>query len=279
MTTKPLETLLAGLPHQLLAGTVDGTEVQHITADSRKVADGTLFVALVGTQTDGHQYLSQAVAQGASVLVVSKGRSTEATAAAQGVEVVIIEAENTAKLLGHLASAFYNHPSKKLKLVATTGTNGKTTSVTLQHSLFKALGYKTGLLSTVENKIDEKVVPATHTTPDPVSLQAMLADMVEAGCTHCFMEASSHAIVQERIAGLHLAGAIFSNITHDHLDYHKTFDDYIKAKKKLFDDLPKTAFALTNADDKRGMVMLQNTQAKRYTYALKSVADYEAKLA
>ncbi len=177
-----------------------------------------------------------------------------------------------------MAANFYGNPSEKIKVVAVTGTNGKTTTVTLLHQLFVRMGYSTGLLSTVENKINEEVIPSTHTTPDAVSVQALLCKMVDAGCTHCFMEASSHAIVQERIAGLKLAGAVFTNITHDHLDYHGTFEEYIKAKKKLFDELPKDAFALVNGDDKRGGVMVQNCRATLQTFGLKSAADFKAKI-
>jgi UDP-N-acetylmuramoyl-L-alanyl-D-glutamate--2,6-diaminopimelate ligase len=177
-----------------------------------------------------------------------------------------------------MAANFYGNPSEKIKVVAVTGTNGKTTTVTLLHQLFVRMGYSTGLLSTVENKINEEVIPSTHTTPDAVSVQALLRKMVEAGCTHCFMEASSHAIVQERIAGLKLSGAVFTNITHDHLDYHGTFDEYIKAKKKLFDELPKDAFALVNGDDKRGGVMVQNCRGTLQTFGLKSAADFKAKI-
>ena len=185
---------------------------------------------------------------------------------------------DSAKALGIIAANFYSNPSDKIKVVAVTGTNGKTSTVTLLHQLFVRMGYSTGLLSTVENKINEEVIPSTHTTPDAISVQALLRNMVDAGCTHCFMEASSHAIVQERIAGLKLAGAVFTNITHDHLDYHGTFDAYIKAKKKLFDELPKDAFALVNGDDKRGGVMVQNCRGTLQTFGLKSAADFKAKI-
>jgi len=185
---------------------------------------------------------------------------------------------DSAKALGIIAANFYGNPSEKIKVVAVTGTNGKTTTVTLLHQLFVRMGYSTGLLSTVENKINEIILPATHTTPDAVSVQALLRKMVDAGCTHCFMEASSHAIVQERIAGLKLAGAVFTNITHDHLDYHGTFEEYIKAKKKLFDELPKDAFALVNGDDKRGSVMVQNCRGTLQTFGLKTSADFKGKI-
>jgi UDP-N-acetylmuramoyl-L-alanyl-D-glutamate--2,6-diaminopimelate ligase len=185
---------------------------------------------------------------------------------------------DSAKALGIIAANFYGNPSEKIKVVAVTGTNGKTTTVTLLHQLFVRMGYSTGLLSTVENKINETILPATHTTPDAVSVQALLRKMIDAGCTHCFMEASSHAIVQERIAGLKLAGAVFTNITHDHLDYHGTFEEYIKAKKKLFDELPKDAFALVNGDDKRGSVMVQNCRGTLQTFGLKTSADFKGKI-
>jgi UDP-N-acetylmuramoyl-L-alanyl-D-glutamate--2,6-diaminopimelate ligase len=246
--------------------------VKDIVFDSRKVGKGSAFVAIKGTQVDGHEYISAALEKGASI-VVCEILPQEITPGVTYVQVV-----NSAKALGIMAANFYGNPSEKMSVVAVTGTNGKTTTVTLLHQLFVAMGYSTGLLSTVENKINNEVIPATHTTPDAVSVQALLRQMLDAGCTHCFMEASSHAIVQERIAGLKLAGAVFTNITHDHLDYHGTFDEYIKAKKKLFDELPKDAFALVNADDKRGMVMLQNCKATHQTFALKSSADFKAKI-
>ncbi|HLW21153.1 MAG TPA: UDP-N-acetylmuramoyl-L-alanyl-D-glutamate--2,6-diaminopimelate ligase, partial [Cyclobacteriaceae bacterium] len=192
--------------------------------------------------------------------------------------VTYVQVVSAAKALGIIASNFYDHPSQKLKVIAVTGTNGKTTIATLLHQLFMELGHISGLLSTVENKINDTVVTATHTTPDAIAINELLVEMVNAGCTYCFMEASSHAIVQERMAGLKLAGAVFSNISHDHLDYHGTFEEYIWAKKRLFDELPKDAFALVNADDKRGLVMLQNTKASKHTYALKFPADFKAKI-
>lgn len=247
-------------------------EVKDIVFDSRKVSSGSAFVAVRGTQVDGHDFISTAVEQGATTIVCEDLPTESFTG------VTLVQTSDSAKALGIMASNFYGNPSEKIKVVAVTGTNGKTTTVTLLHQLFVAMGYSTGLLSTVENKINDQVIPATHTTPDAVSVQALLRQMVDAGCSHCFMEASSHAIVQERIAGLKLAGAVFTNITHDHLDYHGTFDEYIKAKKKLFDELPKDAFALVNADDKRGMVMVQNSKATYQTFALKSSADFKAKI-
>lgn len=246
--------------------------VKDIVFDSRKVSEGSVFVAVPGTQVDGHDYIAKAIGLGASAIVCEKLPEQLRDG------ITYVEVVNSARALGIMAGNFYNNPSEKIKVVAITGTNGKTTTATLLHQLFMAMGYSTGLLSTVENKINETVIPATHTTPDSVSVQALLRQMLEEGCTHCFMEASSHAIVQERIAGLNLAGAVFTNISHDHLDYHGTFDEYIQAKKKLFDELPKDAFALTNGDDKRGAVMLQNTKAAKYNFALKSPADYKAKI-
>ncbi|GAB3229234.1 UDP-N-acetylmuramoyl-L-alanyl-D-glutamate--2,6-diaminopimelate ligase [Algoriphagus aestuariicola] len=247
-------------------------EVNGIVFDSRKVEAGSAFVAVAGTQVDGHEFIAAALEKGATVIVCEK------LPEAIQEEITYVQVVDSAKALGIIASNFFDNPSEKIKVVAVTGTNGKTTTVTLLHQLFVAMGYSTGLLSTVENKINEVVIPATHTTPDAVSVQALLRKMVDQGCTHCFMEASSHAIVQERIAGLKLAGAVFTNITHDHLDYHGTFDEYIKAKKKLFDELSKDAFALVNGDDKRGMVMLQNCKAVHQTFALKSAADFKGKI-
>lgn len=240
--------------------------------DSRKVVDNSLFVAVSGTQVDGHQFIETALTKGATAIVC------EHMPAVQKNGVTYVQVKSSAKALGIIASNFYGNPSSKMKMVAVTGTNGKTTNATLLHKLFRSFGYHVGLLSTVQNQIDETVIPATHTTPDPIQLNDLLAKMLEKGCSHCFMEASSHAIMQERIAGLELDGAIFTNITHDHLDYHGTFDNYIDAKKKLFDDLPSSAFALTNIDDKRGRVMVQNTKAKVYTFALEKPADFKGKL-
>lgn len=246
--------------------------VSSIVFDSRKVEERSAFVAVPGTQVDGHDFIATALEKGATVIICEKLPEV----IVEGI--TYVQVVNSAKALGIMASNFFDNPSEKIKVVAVTGTNGKTTTVTLLHQLFVAMGYSTGLLSTVENKINSEVIPATHTTPDAVSVQALLRKMVDSGCTHCFMEASSHAIVQERIAGLKLAGAVFTNITHDHLDYHGTFDEYIKAKKKLFDELPKDAFALVNGDDKRGSVMLQNCKATHQTYALKTSADFKAKI-
>ena len=246
--------------------------IQNIVFDSRKVVERSVFVAVPGTQVDGHDFIETAIEKGATVIVCE----TLPEPLKEGI--TYVQVVSSSKAMGIMAANYFDNPSDKIKVVAVTGTNGKTTTVTLLHQLFIAMGYSVGLLSTVENKINSEVIPATHTTPDSVSVQGLLRQMLDAGCTHCFMEASSHAIVQERIAGLKLAGAVFTNISHDHLDYHKTFDEYIKAKKKLFDELPKDAFALVNADDKRGMVMLQNSKATHQTYALRSPADFKAKI-
>ncbi|MCU0416031.1 MAG: UDP-N-acetylmuramoyl-L-alanyl-D-glutamate--2,6-diaminopimelate ligase [Cytophagaceae bacterium] len=247
-------------------------EITSVSFDSRKVLHHTLFIAVRGTATDGHIFIPDVIQKGATAIICEEIPD-------QCIEgITYIQVKDTSEALGIVASNFYGNPSSKIKLVGVTGTNGKTTSVTLLYRLFRKLGYRTGLLSTVENRIEEQVIPSTHTTPNAIELNALLAKMVEAGCTHCFMEVSSHAAVQRRIAGLKFTGAVFSNISHDHLDYHKTFDEYIRAKKMFFDDLPSNAFALVNADDKRGKIMIQNTTAKTYTYSLHTMADFKAKL-
>lgn len=247
-------------------------EVEAICFDSRKVEKGTLFVAVRGTAVDGHDFIEKAVLAGASVIVC------DALPVSLVDSVTYIRVEDTSVALGLLASAFYEKPSAKLRLVGITGTNGKTTVTTLLYKLFEELGYKTGLISTVENHIHTITVPSTHTTPDPVSLNKLLAEMVDAGCDYCFMEVSSHAVAQQRIAGLTFAGGVFTNLTHDHLDYHKTFKAYLEAKKAFFDALPKFSFALVNSDDKNGLVMLQNTRAYRKSYALKTMADFKVRI-
>ena len=246
--------------------------VNKITFDSRAVEPGDLFVAVKGTQADGHDFIQKAVENGAAA-IVCETLPPDITGPA-----VFLKVENSAKALGMIASAWYGHPSRELKIIGITGTNGKTTTVFLLYQLYKLLGYKAGLLSTIENRIGDTVIKSTHTTADAVQINKNLSDMTEAGCDYCFMEISSHAIEQERIAGLNIAGAIFSNITHDHLDYHGTFDNYIKAKKKLFDDLPPEAFALVNNDDRHAGVMIQNTRAKKASYSLKNVSDYKGKI-
>lgn len=247
-------------------------EVKNICFDSRQVEEGSLFIALTGTQADGHDYIEQALEKGAAAVMVEK------MPASWPENVVFIQVENSAKALAVAASNYYGNPSARLNLVGVTGTNGKTTVVTLLHQLFRKLGYNVGMLSTVENKINEEIIPSTHTTPDAIQINQLLDRMVKAGCTHCFMEASSHAIVQERITGLEFKVAVFTNISRDHLDYHQTFDAYIKAKKKLFDDLPSSAFALVNADDKRSEVMVQNTKAAKRNFGLKTMSNFKAKI-
>lgn len=247
-------------------------EVKGVSFDSRKVEPGHIFVAVKGTVSDGHQFISKAVELGAIVIVCEKLPEVV------NEELTYVTVKNSAHALGVIAANFNANPSEKLKLVGVTGTNGKTTTVTLLYQLFEKLGHKSGMISTVENRIHDQVIPSTHTTPDPIQLNELLSRMVAAGCTHAFMEVSSHAVDQERIAGLKFAGALFTNITHDHLDYHKTFENYIKAKKKYFDELNSDAFALVNADDKRGMVMLQNTKAKKMTFGLKKLVDFKGKI-
>jgi len=247
-------------------------EIAALVFDSRKVVAGSLFFAVRGTLVDGHQYINQAIAAGAVAVIC------EEVPEGQDQNTVFIRVKEASAALGFAAANFYDHPSEKLKLVGVTGTNGKTTIATLLFQLFRELGYKCGMLSTVENRINQEVVAATHTTPDPVELNQLLHEMVLRGCDYAFMEVSSHAIAQHRITGLEFTGAIFSNITHDHLDFHKTFDQYLKAKKAFFDGLPNTSFALTNLDDRNGKVMLQNTKAHQKTYALKSMADFKARI-
>jgi UDP-N-acetylmuramoyl-L-alanyl-D-glutamate--2,6-diaminopimelate ligase len=268
---KYLSDILTGLPFTELQGAAD-VEISAVVFDSRKVVPGSLFVAVKGTQVDGHDYIEKAIKDGAVAVICEELPGHIA------VEVDFLMVANSAVALGIVASNFYDSPSKKLKLVGVTGTNGKTTIATLLYQLFRDLGYKCGLLSTVENQINGNIIPSTHTTPDQVELNRLLDEMVTQGCDYCFMEVSSHAVAQHRIEGLSFAGGIFSNLTHDHLDYHKTFDNYLKAKKAFFDGLSKNAFALTNNDDKNGSVMLQNTKAHKKTYALKSMADYKGKI-
>ena len=246
--------------------------ISSVTFDSRQVKKDSLFIATVGVTVDGHNFIDKAIEMGAIAIVC------EALPNDINENITYIKVLNSSEALGHIACNFYDNPSEKLKLIGVTGTNGKTTTVTLLFNLFRGLGYNVGLLSTVENKINNTVIPSTHTTPDALELNQLLSNMVEQGCQYAFMEVSSHAIVQHRITGLQFTGAAFSNITHDHLDYHKTFDEYIKAKKLFFDHLPTEAFALTNKDDRNGMVMLQNTNAKKYTYGLKSIADFKCKV-
>jgi UDP-N-acetylmuramoyl-L-alanyl-D-glutamate--2,6-diaminopimelate ligase len=268
---KKLSEILYKVKTAALAGNTD-VDISAIQIDSRKVDKGTLFIAVKGAAQDGHQYIAKAIESGA-VAVVCEQMPKELQ---QGI--TYIQTANSAVAAGEIAHNFFDQPTSRLKLIGVTGTNGKTTIATLLYKLFTALGYKCGLVSTVENVIAGKIIPSTHTTPDAVSLNALLAQMADEQCAFAFMEVSSHAIHQHRIAGLQFVGALFSNITHDHLDYHKTFDEYIKAKKAFFDGLPATAFAITNIDDKRGAVMLQNTQAQKFTYSLTTVADFKGKI-
>lgn len=266
-----LRNILYKVALQAVAGNTD-RPVAQITADSRRVLPNTLFVAIGGTQNNGHNYINAAIEAGATAIMC------EVLPDNLHEDIAYLKVNNAAVELGTLAANFYNKPSEKLKLIGITGTNGKTTTATLLYRLFMQLGYQVGLISTVEHRINNISIPSTHTTPDTLTLNKLLSKMVEADCDFCFMEVSSHAVAQHRIAGLQFAGGIFTNITHDHLDYHKTFDNYIAAKKGFFDQLPPAAFALTNLDDKRGKVMLQNTNAHKYTYALKTPADFTAKI-
>ena len=249
-----------------------GIAVSDLQIDSRKVSKDACFIAIKGTATDGHAYIETAIQNGASSIVAEQLPEKRVEG------VAYIEVENSALAIALMADNFFGSPSAKMKVVGVTGTNGKTTIATLLFKLFTALGYKCGLFSTVQNQVGSDILPSTHTTPDAISINALMKQMLEAGCTHVFMECSSHAIHQHRISGLHFTGAIFSNITHDHLDYHKTFDEYIRVKKSFFDNLPSSAFAISNADDKRGIVMLQNTNAKKHLYSLKTLAEFKGKI-
>ncbi|MDR0789175.1 MAG: UDP-N-acetylmuramoyl-L-alanyl-D-glutamate--2,6-diaminopimelate ligase [Bacteroidales bacterium] len=266
---KDLQDILRNVEIEMIIGG-SKKHIADICFDSRKVQSNSLFVAQKGTEVDGHKFIEQSIAKGASVVVC------EDLPQSLNPSVTYIKVVNSDIALGIMASNYFDNPSEKLKLIGITGTNGKTTTVTLLHNLFLSFGYKVGCLSTIVNKINEREVPSTHTTPDAIELNNLLAQMVDEGCLFVFMEVSSHSIVQNRIAGLQFFGGIFSNITHDHLDYHKTFDAYIDAKKAFFDMLPPTAFSLVNTDDKHGLVMQQNTAARRFTYALAKAADFHA---
>ena len=268
---KTLSQLTAGIKMKTIIGNPE-IMVSEIIIDSRKVTIGSMFVALKGTQIDGHTFIQKAIDMGAESILCEDLPENRLD------NITFLQVSNASEALGYLASEFYDNPSEKLKLVGITGTNGKTTTVMLLFRLFRNLGYRCGLISTVQNQIDENVIPSTHTTPDAVSLNQLLAKMLQAGCTHAFMEVSSHAVVQHRITGVTFTGAIFSNITHDHLDFHGTFDNYIKAKKGFFDALPKTAFALLNIDDRRGGVMVQNTKASINTYSLETLATVKGRI-
>jgi len=270
-----LSELISVLNPFEVIGTTD-KEIHDLHFDSRKIGENDLFVAQVGTAVDGHTFIDGCVAKGASAIVLSKKEYIPVTGTPSPVTYILVD--NTDKALGLLASKWFGEPSKQLTLVGVTGTNGKTTIATLLYKLVRALGHKAGLLSTVVNYIEDEAVPATHTTPDAIELNGLLRRMVDAGCTYAFMEVSSHAIAQERIAGLDFNGALFTNLTRDHIDYHKTFDNYRDTKKRLFDNLPKTAFAVTNKDDKNGLVMTQNCKAAVHTYSTRSLADFKAQI-
>lgn len=266
-----LRTLLKDIKTVTVSGSMD-VEISNVNIDSRKVAPGHLFIALKGTQVDGHQFMDKASAQGASAILCEHLPETKSPAT------TYVVVESTEQCVGPVATAFYGYPSEHTKLVGVTGTNGKTTIATLLYKLVRAMGYKAGLLSTVVNYIEDEAVPSTHTTPDALELNSLLRRMVDAGCTYAFMEVSSHAIAQERIAGLDFDGALFTNLTRDHIDYHKTFDNYRDTKKRLFDTLKKSAFAVTNEDDKNGLVMTQNCKAAVHTYSTRALADYKAQI-
>jgi UDP-N-acetylmuramoyl-L-alanyl-D-glutamate--2,6-diaminopimelate ligase len=266
---------LADILHSVASINIVGSTVVSISQlqiDSRKVTAGDCFIAIKGTNSDGHNFIDKCIEQGVSAIVCQVLPQNLSP------NVTYVLVENTSKTLGQLAANFYDNPSAKIKVVGVTGTNGKTSVATLLFRMFRQLGCNVGLLSTVQNQINEEVIPSTHTTPDAINLNKLMKQMVDARCEYCFMEVSSHAADQNRIEGIQFTGAIFTNITHDHLDYHKTFDNYIKAKKKFFDGLAQQSFALTNIDDRNGNVMLQNTKAKKYSYALKSPADFKTKI-
>lgn len=268
---KKLKDILSGFDYEVTHGDCD-VPVKGLHFDSRLVTGGDVFFAIPGVLVDGHDYIQGAIDKGCRCVVLEKlGDYTQ-----ENMTFVLVKDGSIA--LAAMASAFFDHPSRKIDLVGITGTNGKTTTATLLHDLYSSIGHKCGLISTVTNKVVDRSIKATHTTPNPVSLNSLLNEMVNEGCTHCFMEVSSHAVVQNRIHGIQFKGGVFTNISHDHLDYHKTFDAYIKAKKKFFDDLPSDSFALVNIDDKNGSVMQQNTSGRKYTFALKTPADFKAKI-
>ena len=266
-----LDKILSGIKIISISGDKK-LHIEDISFDSRNVTNNSMFVAVKGSKTDGHDYIENAIKAGASAIVC------EVVPVNPDKKICWIKTDDSAKALGQAASNFFGNPSSSLKLVGITGTNGKTTIATLLYKMFTGLGYKCGLFSTVCNYVIGKELPATHTTPDPVQLNKVMAEMVDAGCGYAFMEVSSHSADQQRIAGLKFVGAIFTNLTHDHLDYHKTFDNYLAAKKSWFDSLPENAFALVNADDKNGKVMLQNCKAHHYTFSVKGMADFRCKI-
>lgn len=266
-----LSELIKGIEGISVKGDLNN-EIKGVAFDSRKVLPGFLFAAIPGTHIDGHKFIDAAINSGAIAILCEQLPERPAA------EITWIQTSNSSKVLGQIASKYYGEPSLKMKVVGITGTNGKTTTATLLYRLFKELGYKTGLLSTVCNYIHEEKLPSTHTTPDPIQIQELMSKMRDAGCEYCFMEVSSHSIDQDRIAGIEFAGGVFTNLTHDHLDYHKTFIAYRDAKKKFFDQLNPSAFSLTNIDDRNGMVMLQNTNSQKFTYSARSMADFKVKV-
>ena len=266
-----LKELLKDIPVIAIVGSED-VEITDGNIDARRIKDGHLFIAMKGTQVDGHKFVPKAIELGAKAVMCEDMPEEKAEG------VTYVQVESTEDVVGKVATTFHGNPSTKLKLVGVTGTNGKTTIATLLYNMFTKMGHKCGLLSTVCNYIIDEAIPADHTTPDPIELNRLLDRMVQAGCEYAFMECSSHAIAQKRIGGLTFAGGIFTNLTRDHLDYHKTFENYRNAKKAFFDSLPKTAFAITNADDKNGMVMVQNTKATVKTYSIRTVADFKARI-
>ena len=266
-----LKELLKDIPVIAIVGSED-VEITDVNIDSRRIKDGHLFIAMKGTQVDGHKFVPKAIELGAKAVMCEDMPEEKAEG------VTYVQVESTEDVVGKVATTFHGNPSTKLKLVGVTGTNGKTTIATLLYNMFTKMGHKCGLLSTVCNYIIDEAIPADHTTPDPIELNRLLDRMVQTGCEYAFMECSSHAIAQKRIGGLTFAGGIFTNLTRDHLDYHKTFENYRNAKKAFFDSLPKTAFAITNADDKNGMVMVQNTKATVKTYSIRTVADFKARI-
>ncbi len=268
---KTVQDILKGVKVKELKGN-SNKEISGICFDSRKVALNCVFVATRGTVSDGHKFIEMAIDKGASAIVC------EEIPDIKNENITFVQVDDSSKALGEICSNYYGRPSENLSLIGITGTNGKTTTATLLYHMFRKLGFKAGLISTVVYYVDNKELNASHTTPDALQLNALLASMVDAGCKYCFMEVSSHAIAQHRIAGLIFKGGIFTNITHDHLDFHKTFEEYIKAKKLFFDKLPKNSFALVNADDRNGRMMLQNTRAAKYTFALKTMADFHCKV-
>lgn len=267
-----LQEIIQGLNVTEITGNTT-VEITGVHIDSRKVTEGGLFIATKGTQSDGHAFIPNAIKAGAKAILCENLPQN-----CEGEEVTFIRVENTEEMAGQVATNFYGNPTNKLKLIGVTGTNGKTTIATLLYQMFRQMGHKVGLLSTVCNYIDDKAVASTHTTPDPITLNSLLAEMAESGCEYAFMEVSSHSVAQHRISGLNFAGGIFTNLTRDHLDYHKTVENYLKAKKQFFDNLPKEAFVVTNMDDKNGLVMTQNTAARVVTYSQRSLCDFKGKI-